>query len=167
MAPPAVTGEAVAALVVITVRRAVLRGRLRLRASDDRRQPFDIAGAGDHRLRLRLRRLIWLRRRAVRLVLLRLMLRAALIVGIRLLAAVRLRLLARRIGRLLVVVVVVLLAAKVWLALCGLALRWLTLPGLGAIIIVVAFEGFVTNLARSRRRLVVGILRPELFLRGG
>src|SRR5215213_9324310 len=132
MAPAAVTGEAVAALVVIAVRRGVLRIRLRLRAGDERRQPLDIAGCGGHRLRLRLRRLI--RLRAVRLVLLRLMLRAALIIGIRLLTAVRLRLLARRIGRLLVVVVS-LLAAKVRLALCGLALRRLTLPGLTTFII--------------------------------
>ena len=111
-----------------------------------------------------------LRRWAVRLVLLRLLLRTTLIIGIRLLAAVRLRLFARWIGRLLVVVEVR-LVAEIRLALSGLALRrlaWrrLSLPWL-AVIALVAVEGLIANLARRRRRLVVGILRSELFLRRG
>jgi DNA-binding MarR family transcriptional regulator len=41
----------------------------------------------------------------------------------------------------------------------------LTLSRLAAI--VLAFEGFVAGFARCGRRLIVGILRPELLLRGG
>ena len=170
MPPPAMTREAVTALiVVVAVRRKVRHARLRLRPGDERRQPADVGGG-----RLCRRRLILLRRRAVRLILLwlivlRLMLRAALIIRIRLLAAaVRLRLFARRIGRLLVVVVVLrivevlrLLVAEIRLTLCRLILPRLTA------IVVFAFEGFVANLARCGRRLIERILCPELLLRRG
>jgi hypothetical protein len=163
MTAPAVTRIAVAALVVVAVRLGGLRVLLRLRAGDEGRQLAGIGGSGSRLRRL----LLW--RRAIRLVLLRLMLRAALImIRIRLLATVRLWLFARRIRRLLVVGVVLrtveilrLLVAEIRLTLCRLILPRLTA------VVVFAFEGFVTNLARSRRRLVVGILRPELFLRGG
>src|SRR5260221_419695 len=104
MTPAAVTRIAVAALILVAVRLGGLCVLLRLRAGDEGRQ---LTGIGDRGGRLRLWRLELLRRRAVRLVLLRLMLRAALImIRIRLLATVGLRLFARRIGRLLVVSVV-------------------------------------------------------------
>src|SRR5258708_3261475 len=86
MTPAAVTRIAVAALILVAVRLGGLRVLLRLRACDERRQ---LSGIGDRRGWLRRWRLELLRRRAVRLVLLRLMLRAALImIRIRLLAAV-------------------------------------------------------------------------------
>ena len=74
MAPAAVTRIAVAALVVVAVRLGGLRVLLRLRAGDEGRQLAGISGRGS-----RLRWLLVLLRRAIRLVLLRLMLRAALI----------------------------------------------------------------------------------------
>src|SRR5204862_2988328 len=101
MTPTAVTRITVATLILVAVRLGGLRVLLRLRAGDEGRQ---LPGIGDRRGWLR--RLELLRRRVVRLMLLRLMLRAALImIRIRLLAAVGLRLFARRIGRLLVVIV--------------------------------------------------------------
>src|SRR5882724_3397932 len=99
MTPAAVTRIAVAALIVVAVRLGGLRVLLRLRAGDEGRQLAGIGGRGS-----RLRRLLLLWWRAIRLVLLRVMLRAALImIRIRLLATVRLWLFARRIGRLLIV----------------------------------------------------------------
>ena len=74
MTAPAVTRIAVAALVVVAVRLGGLRALLRLRAGDEGRQLAGIGGRSS-----RLRWLLVLRRRAIRLVLLRLMLRAALI----------------------------------------------------------------------------------------
>ena len=114
MPPPAMTREAVTALiVVVAVRWKVRNARLRLRAGDERRQPADVGGG-----RLCRGRLILLRRRAVglillRLIVLRLMLRAALImIRIRLLATVGLRLFAWRIRWLLVVVVLLIVEVR-------------------------------------------------------
>jgi len=168
MTSPAVARIAVATLIVVAVRLGGLHALLRLRAGDEGRQ---LSGVGDRGDWLRL----WLdllRRRAVRLVLLLLMLRAALImIGTRLLAAVGLRLFARRIERLLVVVVLRiaeilrrLLIAEIRLTLRGLALNRLPLSRLTTIVFA-AFEGFVADLARRRWRLIVRILRPELLLR--
>jgi len=99
-------------------------------------------------LRLWLLELLWLL--IVRLMLL---LRAALLL-MRLLAAVRLRLLSRRIGRLLI--------AEILLTLRRLALYRLTLRSLTHVIV----EGIVTvAFTRRRRRLVEGVLLPELLLR--
>ena len=82
-----------------------------------------------------------------------LLLRAALLL-MRLLAAVRLRLLSRRIGRLLI--------AEILLTLRRLALYRLTLRSLTHVIV----EGIVTvAFTRRRRRLVEGVLLPELLLR--
>jgi len=73
-----------------------------------------------------------------------------------LLAAVRLRLLSRRIGWLLI--------AEILLTLRRLALHRLTLRSLTRVVVVV--EGIVTvAFARRRRRLVEGVLLPELLLR--
>ena len=99
-------------------------------------------------MRLWLLELLW--RLIVRLMLL---LRAALLL-MRLLAAVRLRLLSRRIGRLLI--------AEILLTLRRLVLYRLTLRSLTHVIV----EGIVTvAFARRRRRLVEGVLLPELLLR--
>jgi len=96
-------------------------------------------------LRLWLLELLW------RLMLL---LWAALLL-MRLLAAIRLRLLSRRIGRLLI--------AEILLTLRRLALHRLTLRRLTRVVVV---EGFITvAFARRRRRLVEGVLLPELLLR--
>src|SRR5689334_20034586 len=130
MTPAAMTRIAVAALIVVAVRLGGLRVLLRLRAGDEGRQ---LAGISDRGGRLRRQLLLW--RRAIRLVLLRVMLRAVLImVRIRLLATVRLWLLARRIRRLLVVGVVLrtveilrLLVAEIRLPLWRLGLHRLCL----------------------------------------
>ena len=83
-----------------------------------------------------------------------LLLWAALLL-MRLLAAIRLRLLSRRIGRLLI--------AEILLTLRRLALHRLTLRRLTRVVVV---EGFITvAFARRRRRLVEGVLLPELLLR--
>jgi len=96
-------------------------------------------------LRLWLLELLW------RLMLL---LWAALLL-MRLLAAIRLRLLSRRTGRLLI--------AEILLTLRRLALHRLTLRRLTRVVVV---EGFITvAFARRRRRLVEGVLLPELLLR--
>src|SRR5438477_9677960 len=89
MTPAAVTRIAVTALILVAVRLGGLRVLLRLRAGDEGRQLPGIRDRGGWLRRWRLE--LW-RRRAVRLVLLRLLLRAALIIiRIRLLAAVGLR----------------------------------------------------------------------------
>ena len=83
-----------------------------------------------------------------------LLLWAALLL-MRLLAAIRLRLLSRRTGRLLI--------AEILLTLRRLALHRLTLRRLTRVVVV---EGFITvAFARRRRRLVEGVLLPELLLR--
>ena len=80
----------------------------------------------------------------------------AVLLLMRLLAAIRLRLLSRRIGRLLI--------AEILLTLRRLALHRLTLRSLTRVVVVV--EGIVTvAFARRRRRLVEGVLLPELLLR--
>ena len=100
-------------------------------------------------MRLWLLELLWLL--IVRLMLL---LRAALLL-MRLLAAVRLRLLSRRIGWLLI--------AEILLPLRRLALHRLILRSLTRVVVV---EGIVTvAFTRRRRRLVEGVLLPELLLR--
>ena len=90
MPPPPVTRETVAALIVVTVGTEILRTLLRLCAGNERWQPVDIV-VGRHALGLR----NGLRRMLLRL----LILRAPLVL---LVACIRLRLFARRIGRLLI-----------------------------------------------------------------
>ena len=167
MTPPAMTRVTLTvAVLVVAVRAGTLCALLRLRSGDEGRQLSGIAAANRllHRLRLiRLRLVVWL------------LLRLALVVRVLLVAAVGLRLLAGRIGLLLVVevrlMVEALLAAEIRLhRLLGLPLHRLgrhrlALRRLAAVL--VAVETFFGDRAGRRRRLIVGILRPELLLGGG
>jgi hypothetical protein len=128
---------AAAALIVVAVLAEVLGAGLRLRAGDERGQPFAVARLGVHRLRVLL---------VLRLLLLRLLLRS------------RLRL-PLRIGLLLV--------AEIRLRLHRLTLMHGLLRRLPHVVVAIVERVVAIAFARCRWRLVVRVLLAELLLRGG